>query len=202
MSIKYAIGDGGNMYKKNAVIYSVQIIFFLSLFLLNSCKKISKAPALSDNFSKINKGIANLFPIKGGKVTGTAKFEPTGNGIKVIAHIEGLKPNSKQGFHIHEFGDCTALDFSSAGSHYNPGSRQHAGPENEESHAGDMGNLVSNDKGFADYEYNFTDLTIAGGMNPVLGRAVIVHENEDNLVSQPTGNAGARVACGVIGIAQ
>ncbi|OGQ33760.1 MAG: hypothetical protein A3F16_00350 [Deltaproteobacteria bacterium RIFCSPHIGHO2_12_FULL_43_9] len=177
------------------------LVAFSSLIVLCSCEKVPKAPTASNIFSNVHKGIAIVYPMKEGKVTGVARFEHAGSGIKVVAHIEGLKPNSKQGFHIHEYGDCSASDFSSAGAHYNPQNRQHAGPENDEHHAGDMGNLVSNDKGVADYEYTFSDLTIAGGMNPVLGRAVIIHENEDNLVSQPTGNAGSRIACGVIGIA-
>lgn len=189
------------MLKIRAGKPSLLLFLFLSMIFLGSCEKVSKAPTASDVFSKINKGVALVSPMKGGKVTGVVYLEPTGEGIRIVAHIEGLKPNAKQGFHIHEYGDCSAADFSSAGAHYSPRNKQHAGPDNEERHAGDMGNLVSNDKGIADYEYNFSNLTIAGGLNPVLGRAVIIHENEDNLVSQPTGNAGSRVACGVIGIA-
>jgi superoxide dismutase, Cu-Zn family len=174
---------------------------FLALT-FSACVKIPKAPVVMNTFSKVKSGVALIHPIKGGKVTGVVKFVPNTDGIKVLARIEGLKPNAKHGFHIHEFGDCSALDFTSAGPHYNPEGRQHSGPENKERHAGDMGNLTANTKGVAEYEYDFSKLTVARGENPVLGRAVIVHESEDNLVSQPTGNAGARIACGVIGIAQ
>lgn len=181
--------------------FKIFLCFSTPIF-INGCKKVPHAPTVYDALSNVDKGVAVVSSIKGGKISGIANFEPTGNGLKVTATIERLKSNAKHGFHIHEFGNCTAADLSSAGGHYNPEGKEHAGPENIDRHAGDMGNLVSNEKGSATYEYTFSNLTVAGGMNPVIGRSVIVHENEDNLVSQPTGNAGSRVACGVIGIGQ
>ena len=88
----------------------------------------------------------------------------------------------------------------SAGGHYNPAGHSHAGPETDRRHAGDLGNLVADASGAAHYELEVTGLTVAGEWNPVIGRAIVVHRDPDDLVSQPTGNAGPRIGVGVIGV--
>jgi len=101
---------------------------------------------------------------------------------------------------VHEFGDCTAPDFSSAGSHYDPAQTKHHGtPDEKMRHAGDMGNIQADANGKAHYELTLEGATIDGAQAPVLGRAVIVHANPDDF-SQPVGNAGGRIGCGVIGL--
>jgi len=139
---------------------------------------------------------ARLSPASGSQVTGTVMFTQVPAGMEVRAHIEHLTPG-KHGFHIHEKGDCSAPDASSAGGHFNPDDHKHGDRTAAERHEGDLGNLVANDKGVAEVTFVDTALSFTG-KHSILGRAVIVHTDPDDLKSQPVGNAGGRVACGVI----
>ncbi|MFV0416005.1 MAG: superoxide dismutase family protein [Chthoniobacterales bacterium] len=143
--------------------------------------------------------IAVLHPTEGNTVSGTLHFTPTEDGkVKVTGTISGLAPNGEQAFHIHEFGDCSAANGTSAGGHYNPEKHDHALPSKEIRHAGDLGNLKANAEGVATVDVTVDNFTINGDKSPIIGRGVIVHAKMDD-GGQPTGNAGARVACGVIG---
>ena len=146
------------------------------------------------------KAVAVVFPAKDKTVKGTITFTQTENGVKVVASLEGLAPG-KHGFHVHEFGDCSAPDFMSAGGHFNPTQMAHGGPSDGKRHSGDLGNIVADEKGVAKLEWMDPMMTLTGP-NSIVGRAVIVHTNEDDLKTQPTGNAGGREGCGVIGIAK
>jgi Cu-Zn family superoxide dismutase len=139
---------------------------------------------------------ATLSPASGSNVRGTVKFLQEKDGIRVEAEITGLSPG-KHGFHIHEKGDCSAPDASSAGGHFNPTGMPHAGPTEHHRHVGDFGNLEADESGNAKYSRSFSDLKIAGETS-ILGKAVIVHAKADDLKTQPSGDAGGRVACGVI----
>ncbi len=145
------------------------------------------------------KAIAVLQSASGSKVTGTITFTKTGDTVQVVADVTGLAPG-KHGFHIHEFGDCSAADAASAGSHFNPMKKPHGAPDAAEHHAGDLGNLEADSSGKAHLELKDSMLKLSGE-NSIVGRAVIVHEKVDDW-SQPTGNAGGRQACGVIGVAK
>jgi Cu-Zn family superoxide dismutase len=145
------------------------------------------------------KAIAVLHSASGSKVTGTVTFTKTGDTVQVVADITGLTPG-KHAFHIHEFGDCSAADASSAGSHFNPMKKPHGAPDNPERHEGDMGNVEADSTGKAHLELKDSMLKLSGE-NSILGRGLIVHEKVDDW-SQPVGNAGGRVACGVIGVAK
>ena len=140
--------------------------------------------------------VAVLSPGGNGQVRGTVTFTEETEGVRVTASVEGLTPG-QHGFHIHEKGDCSTPDFSSAGGHFNPLQTPHGSPTDPQHHVGDFGNLEANQQGTARYERVFSWLTFKG-TNSLLGRAVIVHEKPDDLRSQPSGNAGARLACGVI----
>ena len=144
------------------------------------------------------KAIAILYPTDGNQVHGTVTFTQADQGVKIVAHIEGLTPG-KHGFHIHEYGDCSASDAASAGGHFNPGSKPHGGPTNPNRHAGDIGNITADSAGVAHLEWVDDSMTLTG-TGSIIGHGVIVHAKEDDLMTQPTGNAGGRVACGVIGI--
>ena len=148
---------------------------------------------------EITKAVAVLHPASGSQVMGTVTFTKTGDTVQVVADITGLTPG-KHAFHIHEFGDCSAADASSAGSHFNPMKKPHGAPDNAERHAGDMGNLEADSTGKAHLELKDSMLKLSGE-NSILGRGVIVHEKVDDW-SQPVGNAGGRQACGVIGVAK
>ncbi|TRW48263.1 superoxide dismutase family protein [Aliidiomarina halalkaliphila] len=141
---------------------------------------------------------AILNPTEGNEgLQGFVMFEDTPEGVFVLAHVEGLEPGGVHGFHVHEYGDCSAPDGTSAGGHFNPHGRDHGGPDSSERHAGDLGNLQADDAGMAHLEMIDTKLELSGP-NSILGKSVIVHAQADDLESQPTGDAGARILCGVI----
>lgn len=140
---------------------------------------------------------AELAPLMASGVTGTITFtEMDGGKIKVEADVSGLTPG-KHGIHVHEVGDCSAADGSSAGGHFNPSMVDHGMPGAGTHHPGDFGNLDADASGRATLTLETDAITLGAGATDILGRAVIVHELEDDF-GQPTGNAGGRLACGVI----
>lgn len=141
--------------------------------------------------------IAILHPTGGSSVRGWVKFAKVEGGVRVTAEVEGLAPG-RHGFHIHQFGDCSAPDGTSAGGHFNPTGAPHAGPDAPRRHDGDLGNLEADDEGRARYDRVDRVLRLDGDRS-IIGRAVIVHTKADDLETQPTGDAGGRLACGVIG---
>lgn len=146
--------------------------------------------------------VAIVYPASGSTCRGIVRITQESSVVKIVADIEGLAPNSRHAFHIHEFGDCSAQDASSAGSHYDAAQTKHHGMPNEKmSHTGDMGNIEADANGKVHYELTLERASIDGPQAPVLGRAVIVHANVDDF-SQPVGNAGGRIGCGVIGLAK
>ncbi|RMG48838.1 MAG: superoxide dismutase family protein [Acidobacteria bacterium] len=149
---------------------------------------------------KITKAIAVVHPTKGYDVHGVVTFTQTPDGIRVVADIQNLEPGA-HGFHIHEFGDCSAEDGTSAGGHFNPTGMPHGGRNAEKRHVGDLGNITADASGRAKVEFVDAHLSFEGP-NSIIGRAVIIHAGADDLKSQPSGAAGPRVACGVIGIAK
>jgi Cu-Zn family superoxide dismutase len=148
----------------------------------------------------VRQAVAVLHPTAGQKCHGVVRFTQDGDSVKVVADLEGLNPDQKHAFHIHQYGDCSSSDGMSAGGHYNPEGHQHGLPESENRHAGDLGNVQADSEGKAHYEITVTNISISGAKNPIVGRGVIVHAKVDD-GSQPVGNAGARIACGVIGVA-
>src|SRR5207244_10719985 len=147
------------------------------------------------------KAVAVLHPTAGNKVSGTVTFTEVADGVQVRAEISGLTPGN-HGFHVHEFGDCSAADVSSAGAHFNPTSKPHAGPESAERHVGDMGNVQADASGNAKLEYVDHQISLTNDERSAIGRSVVVHAKADDLKSQPAGDSGARVGCGVIGRAK
>jgi Cu-Zn family superoxide dismutase len=169
----------------------------MALFLTTS---VCPVPAGASDGGGITKAVAVLHATQGSNVTGTVYFSRTPKGTEVQADVMGLSPG-KHGFHIHEFGDCTAPDGTSAGGHFNPENQPHAGPDQAKRHVGDLGNIDADNSGNAHYDRTDTQLMF-DGRDSIIGRGVIVHAGVDDLVSQPSGNAGPRIACGVIGVAK
>lgn len=169
-------------------------IKFLTLFtvLLTTSSIAISAPS-------VTRAKAILFPTSNNQVSGTVMFYQFADGVKLVADLTGLKPG-KHGFHIHEWGDCSAPDASSAGGHFNPTHQPHGAPAVPPHHSGDFGNLIADASGKAHYEIVSQDIHLNGN-DSVVGHSVIVHADADDLHSQPAGNSGSRVACGVIGIA-
>jgi superoxide dismutase, Cu-Zn family len=148
----------------------------------------------------VTKAVAVLSPTAGNKVAGTITFAKAEGGTRVTGKISGLAPGT-HGFHVHEFGDCTAADGASAGGHFNPTGEPHGAPKDAQRHVGDFGNIEAGPDGVANVDYLDSHAGLEGASS-VLGRGVIVHANADDLKTQPTGNAGGRLACGVIGAAK
>lgn len=144
------------------------------------------------------KARAELKPTTGNTAAGWVEFQQRGNAVLVTAEVRGLKPNSEHGFHVHEKGDCSAADGMSAGGHFNPTGKPHAHYGKDDRHAGDMPNLRADATGVAKYRYETTALTLRDGASSALGRSVIVHRDPDDYSSQPAGNSGPRLACGVV----
>jgi Cu-Zn family superoxide dismutase len=139
---------------------------------------------------------AGLAPTKGNKTVGEVTFEQVGDKVRVTAQVINLKPNQEHGFHIHEVGDCSSGDGMSAKGHFNPYGKPHG--QGAERHAGDMPNLKSDAKGRIRLVTELDIITLTPGPASIIGRGVIVHADPDDYGTQPTGNAGARLACGVI----
>jgi len=142
--------------------------------------------------------VAELKPTAGNTVAGTVRFEQLGSKVVVTAAITGLKPNGEHGFHVHEKGDCSAPDAMSAGGHFNPGGKPHGHHGKAERHAGDMPNLRADASGAARVMWETDLLTVGSGAASVIGRSVVIHRDPDDYASQPAGNSGPRLACGVI----
>jgi superoxide dismutase, Cu-Zn family len=141
---------------------------------------------------------ATLAGREGSGISGVVTFTEGAGGVTIVADVAGVPNPGPHGFHIHETGDCSAADFTSAGGHFNPGGNQHGAPDAADRHAGDLGNIEVGDDGSGHLELTSDRITVSPGANSVVGRAVILHEKADDLVSQPTGAAGGRIACGVI----
>ena len=141
---------------------------------------------------------AQLQPTKGSKTFGEATFEQAGDKVHVLVNVQGLKPGQEHGFHIHEVGDCSSGDGMSTKGHFNPFGKPHGNPSTGERHAGDLPALRAGKDGRAKLDVTLDTITLTPGPTSIIGRGVIVHADPDDYRTQPTGNSGARIACGVI----
>ena len=143
----------------------------------------------------VTKGVVMLQSKSNSSVSGTIIFSKVGNDVEAMGDISGLTPG-KHGLHIHEKGDCSAADAASAGAHFDTGKKHHGGPSGAERHSGDLGNIEADASGKAHVQWKgklaFT------GADSIIGKSVVVHEKEDDFKTDPAGNSGARIACGVI----
>lgn len=144
---------------------------------------------------EVTKATAQLEPKSGSKVTGTVTFTKVGDEVQVVADIQNLTPG-QHGFHIHDKGDCSAPDAASAGAHFNPTHQHHGGPTGSERHAGDLGNITADASGTVRQAWK-GKLSLSGD-DSIIGKSIVVHEKTDDLKTDPSGNSGARIACGEI----
>ncbi len=144
--------------------------------------------------------VAELAPTQGNETKGSISFKVVDGRVHVTGQVTGLKPGSEHGFHIHEKGDCSAPDGNSAGGHFNPATQDHGSVTSDPHHGGDMPNITADDKGVATVDAPVsTNVNIGRGDDfDIIGRGLIVHADPDDYTTQPTGNAGARLACAVI----
>src|SRR6266581_3960926 len=173
----------------------------IALIFLSLTTVTARAQAPEEKSPAPLRAIAVLHPIEGNKVSGTVTFTEVADGVQVHAEITGLTPG-KHGFHVHEFGDCTTADASSAGAHFNPTKQPHAAPDATARHVGDMGNIEADTSGAAKLDYLDHNMSLSNDDRSIIGRSVVVHAKADDLKSQPAGDSGARVACGVVGRAK
>lgn len=171
-----------------------------ALGLLGACSTTpppaaSTAPAAAT----AQRAVANLAAASGSLVSGRLTLTPIAGGVRIAGDIGGLAPGSSHGFHIHEKGDCSAADASSAGGHFNPGASAHGRAGTAPHHAGDIDNIRADADGVARVDVQVAGVALGGGGgNDIASRALVVHAVADDYASQPAGNAGARIACGVI----
>jgi Cu-Zn family superoxide dismutase len=169
------------------------IAIWLCTIMLPACSTFKDGTIYEDPSA-----IAVLSPTQGSSVHGAVTFLRTKGVALVTVNMTGFKPNTTHGLHIHESGDCTARDGSSAGGHFNPTSSGHGGPDGSSRHSGDLGNVTANAKGEIYSSFKIGDVAFGTGPDSIIGRGLVVHADEDDLKSQPAGNSGAPMACGMI----
>ena len=167
----------------------MQKLLFVSLLgLISACATHTPGPSAG----------AQLSPTKGNSTSGLVTFTQSGPKLLVSAEIRGLKPNAEHGFHIHEKGDCSSGDGMSTGGHFNPTTQSHGAHGIGSHHAGDLPSLVADANGVVKLKFETTSIIIDSGVTNIIGRGLIVHRDPDDYKTQPTGNAGPRLACAVI----
>ena len=144
------------------------------------------------------RGTALLMPTNGNNTSGTVRFAQTGGKVVVSGEIRGLKPNAEHGFHVHEKGDCSSGDGMSTGGHFNPTGSPHGHHDRGMQHAGDLPSLRANAAGVATFSFESPTIRVGSGVTDIIGKGLIVHRDADDYTTQPTGNAGPRLACAVI----
>ncbi|MDP3889295.1 MAG: superoxide dismutase family protein [bacterium] len=148
----------------------------------------------------VKRAVAVIYPTKGNNASGVVTFLQQKDGLYITGSITGITPG-RHGFHIHEFGDCSCEGSVCAGDHFNPTHTSHGSPESNNRHIGDLGNISTDAQG--NVSLNFIDTHVKlNGPHSIIGRAIIIHAHEDDYLTEPTGHAGARIGCGVIGIAR
>lgn len=157
-------------------------------FFVTACATAPSGPSAS----------AQLMATKGNTVNGHVQFARKGDKVLVTGEVRGLKPHAEHGFHVHEKGDCTSGDGMSAGGHFNPDGKAHGAHGHGEHHAGDVPSLKADATGTARFSFESSTLSVGSGKADVVGRGLIVHRDPDDYKTQPTGNSGPRLACGVI----
>jgi len=156
------------------------------------------AAGCAHNFAEAPKATADLAATKNSIVRGNANFVQLGDKVRVTVSLSGLAPNREFGFHIHEVGDCSSGDGMSTKGHFNPFGKPHAQAGMMDRHAGDLPSVRSDSNGHVAMVADVDGITVTPGPASIIGRGLIVHAQADDYKTQPTGNAGARNACGVI----
>ncbi|HEX7706321.1 MAG TPA: superoxide dismutase family protein [Thermoanaerobaculia bacterium] len=165
------------------------VLLSVMALLLASCASVSVGPT----------AVATLSPTSGSTSSGTVEFVELADGsVRVDVQLRGVPPGL-HGFHVHEVGNC-GDNGNAAGGHFNPGQHPHGAPGVATHHAGDFGNVNADAQGNVQTQFTLRSITVSSGANSVVGRAVILHADPDDLVTQPTGNAGGRIACGIVNL--
>ena len=156
--------------------------------LLAACANTPAGPA----------ALAQLSPTTGNATGGSVSFRQSGDKVVVTGEVRGLKPGAEHGFHVHEKGDCSSGDGMSAGGHFNPTGAPHGNHGAGMHHTGDLPSLKADAAGVARFSFDSSSISVGSGATDIVGKGLIVHKDPDDYTTQPTGNAGARLACAVI----
>ena len=165
-----------------------RFLFLAAVLVISACATQTHRPS----------AIAQLSPTKGNTTSGSVQFTQAGDKVLVKVDIKGLKPNAEHGFHVHEKGDCSSGDGMSTGGHFNPSGTSHGAHGQGVHHAGDLPSLKADANGAAKVTFESSTISIVGGISNVIGKGLIVHLDPEDYKTQPTGNAGPRLACAVI----
>jgi superoxide dismutase, Cu-Zn family len=155
---------------------------------LAACASVESVPSAT----------ADLQATRGNSTTGRLQFSESGGKVIVTGEVRGLKPNAEHGFHVHEKGDCSSGDGMSTGGHFNPAGAGHGQHGHGAHHVGDLPSLKADAQGVAKVMFQTDRLSLGSGASSIEGKGLIVHRDPDDYKTQPTGNAGPRLACGVI----
>jgi len=193
----------------NRLKISLLLSILMVLFVFAACKPAeepsAEAPSSTPPSAAPTAGPSATATLQGSPedtdFSGTVTFHQDGSGVHVVAELAGVDKAGKHGFHVHETGECShgtdGKHFTSAGGHFNPTNSEHACPPTEPRHAGDLGNVEVGANGSGRMEMSTTGLSLSGP-NSVVGKAILLHAGEDDCKTQPTGNSGDRIACGVV----
>ena len=165
-----------------------RLTLLASALVLTACASMTSGP----------RAVAQLQSTTGNTAAGTVSFTKSGDKVVVKGEVRGLKPNAEHGFHVHEKGDCSSGDGLSAGGHFNPDGKPHGNHADMAHHAGDLPSLKADASGVAKFSFETSSIAVGSGPADVTGRGLIVHRDPDDYKTQPTGNAGPRLACAVI----
>ncbi|WP_332778235.1 superoxide dismutase family protein [Polaromonas sp.] len=164
------------------------LTLLVGALVVTACASTSSSP----------RAVARLQSTTGNATTGTVSFAQTGDKVMVTGEVRGLKPNAEHGFHVHEKGDCSSGDGLSAGGHFNPDAKSHGQHGAGMHHVGDLPSLKADASGVARFSFESRSIAVGSGASDIGGRGLIVHRDPDDYKTQPTGNAGPRLACAVI----
>lgn len=155
-------------------------------------------PTHAGHLEGVHQAFAEFEPTKGNSLSGRILITAARGRVMVAADFKGLAPGP-HGLHVHELGDCSAPDAISAGGHFNPHGGHHGESHDAGAHLGDLGNVIADANGNAELRKELKGLAVEPGeADSIVGRSVVLHAEGDDLRSQPSGNAGARIACGVL----
>lgn len=166
--------------------------FFIFILALSCASREEKEQKLSEISPK--RAVSDLHSSKNKNLKGNISIEEKGGGLIFKADVKGLKPNAKHGFHIHEKGICEGPDYKSAGAHLNPHKTKHGDPKSSHKHLGDLGNIQTDQTGSSKTVITIENVTL----DEISGKSVLIHESMDDLKTDPSGNSGGRIACGLI----
>lgn len=166
--------------------------------LLTLCASLALLAGCASTLPAGPAAMARLAPTTGNVASGTVQFTQIGSVVVVEGEVRGLKANALHGFHVHEKGDCSSGDGMSTGGHFNPGSQPHGNAAAAMHHAGDLRSLQADASGVARFKFEANAISVGSGPANIVGKGLIVHRDPDDYTTQPTGNAGPRLACAVI----